>query len=273
MCASHDTTTASDITEHVADAAAPTHTADPQLISDLVVANHILFDQGVVDGFGHVSVRHDARADRFLLSRNMAPGTVTANDILEYDLDSAPVNARGAKVYAERFIHGEIYRAHPDVMSVIHSHSHAIVPLTTVKSVPLRAIFHMAGFIGTAAPVFEIRDVAGPGSDLLIRDRRLGAALAQCFKSSAIVLMRGHGSTVVAPTLQRAVYRAVYAELNARYQTAAMGLGEVTYLTEEEARTCASNIESHVQRPWDLWKAQAQERRRHDQKSYAAPHV
>jgi len=236
--------------------------AGSQLVEDLVSANHILFDLGVVDGFGHVSARHDKRPDRFLLARSMAPGTVTAGDILEYTLDSEPVDAGDAKVYAERFIHGEIYQAYPDVMSVVHSHSHSIVPLTTVKSVPLRAIFHMAGFIGEGAPIFEIRDVAGDGSDLLIRDRRLGAALAACFKSSAIVLMRGHGSTVVAPTLQRAVYRAVYAELNARYQTAAMQMGEVTYLSAEEARTCSTSIESHIQRPWDLWKAQSREKRR-----------
>jgi ribulose-5-phosphate 4-epimerase/fuculose-1-phosphate aldolase len=236
--------------------------ADRQLIDDLVSANHILFDLGVVDGFGHVSVRHNARPDRFLLSRNMAPGMVAAGDILEYTLDSEPVGVDCAKVYAERFIHGEIYRAYPDVMSVVHSHSHSIVPLTTVKSAPLRAIFHMAGFIGEGAPVFEIRDVVGDGSDLLIRDRKLGAALAACFKSSSIVLMRGHGSTVVAPTLQRAVYRAVYAELNARYQIAAMQMGEVTYLSAAEARTCATNIESHILRPWELWKSQAAEKRK-----------
>ena len=235
--------------------------ADAQLIDDLVSANHILYDLGVVDAFGHVSVRHDKRPDRFLLARNMAPGTVTAADILEYTLDSEPVNARGAKVYAERFIHGEIFRARPDVVSVVHSHSHAIVPMTTVKSVPLKAIFHMAGFIGEGAPIFDIRDVAGDGTDMLIRDAKLGAALAKSFGSHSIVLMRGHGSTVVAPTLQRAVYRAVYAELNARYQTAAMQMGDVTYLSAEEARTCATNIESHIQRPWDLWKAQAREKR------------
>ena len=107
--------------------------ADPALIDELVVANHILFDQGVVDAFGHVSVRHDKRPDRFLLARNMAPGRVTAHDILEFTLDGEPIDANGRKVYLERFIHGEIYRAYPDVVSVVHSHSHAIVPLSVPR--------------------------------------------------------------------------------------------------------------------------------------------
>ncbi|MFC7514597.1 class II aldolase/adducin family protein [Herbaspirillum sp. GCM10030257] len=231
------------------------------LIEDLVIANHILFDQGVVDAFGHVSVRHDRQADRFLLARNMAPGQVTADDIIEFTLDGAPINANGRRVYIERFIHSEIYRRYPEVHAVVHSHSSAIVPLSTVKSVRLRALFHMAGFIGQDTPTFEIRDVAGPASDLLIRDSMLGAELARCFEHNEIVLMRGHGSTLVARTVQQAVFRAVYAELNARYQTAAMNLGEVTYLTAEESKACAQSHEAQVQRPWDLWKEQAAQKR------------
>ena len=138
---------------------------------------------------------------------------------------------------------------------------HAIVPLSVLKAAPLRAIFHMAGFIGESAPIFDIRDVAGPGTDLLISNASLGRALARCFAKSNIVLMRGHGSTVIAPSLRQVVYRAVYAEINARYQLAAMPLGEVNYLTAEEAKSCERNIEAHVQCSWDLWKKQAQERR------------
>jgi HCOMODA/2-hydroxy-3-carboxy-muconic semialdehyde decarboxylase len=234
---------------------------DPELIRDLVTANHILFDQGVVDAFGHVSVRHDKRADRFLLARNMAPGQVTADDIIEFTLDGDPIDANGRKVYLERFIHGEIFRAYPDVMAVVHSHSPAIVPLSTVKSVPLRPVFHMAGFIGEGAPVFEIRDVAGNGSDLLISNNKLGQALAAHFKSSNIVLMRGHGSTVIGGSLRQVVYRAVYAEVNARFQTQAMMMGEVTYLSSAEAKSCVATVEAQAQRPWDLWKEQAAQRR------------
>jgi ribulose-5-phosphate 4-epimerase/fuculose-1-phosphate aldolase len=229
------------------------------LIEDLVVANHILFDQGVVDAFGHISARHGK--DRFLLARNMAPGSVTADDVLEYDVDSEPLNASGRKVYLERFIHGEIYRKRPDVMAIVHSHSHSIVPLSVVSGVKLQAIFHMAGFIGQGAPVFEIRDVAGDATNLLISSNKLGAALADCLGDEDIVLMRGHGSTVVGGSVQQAVYRAVYAELNARYQLQATQLGEVTYLTQGESQACIQTVEGQVQRPWDLWVEQARTRR------------
>ena len=231
-------------------------------IEDLVAANHILFDQGVVDAFGHVSVRLDTRPDQFLLARNMAPGSVTADDIVTFNLDGEAVNAEGRKVYLERFIHGEIYRRRPDVISVVHSHSHSIVPLSVVKGAKLRALFHMAGFIGPDAPVFEIRDVAGDATDLLISDNRLGEALAAKFDSADIVLMRGHGSTVVGRSIPQAVYRAVYAELNARYQLDAAALGEITFLTEAEGRACVDRVEGQVQRPWDLWKSQAEMKRR-----------
>ena len=248
-------------TEHAADTVPSCEAADPGLIADLVTANHILFDQGVVDAFGHISARHDKRPDRFLLARNMAPGNVTAADILEFDLDGNPVDANGRKVYLERFIHGEIFRARPDVMAVVHSHSHNIVPLSVVSSAPLRAIFHMAGFIGEAAPVFEIREAGGTGTDLLISDNGLGRALAAKFADADIALMRGHGSTLVADSVPLAVYRAVYAELNARYQLQASNLGEVTYLTAAEGLACTQRVEGQVQRPWDLWKAEAVKRR------------
>ncbi len=243
------------------DTAAPSVAPDAGLIADLVAANHILYDQGVVDAFGHVSARHDKRPDHFLLARNMAPGSVAAADIVEFDLNGNPVDAAGRKVYLERFIHGELYRARPDVMAVVHSHSHNVVPLSVVKNTPLRAVFHMAGFIGEAAPVFEIREAGGAATDLLISDNALGRALAEKFTDSDIALMRGHGSTVVAGSVPLAVYRAVYAELNARYQLQASGLGDVTYLTAEEGRACVARIEGQVQRPWDLWKAEAAKRR------------
>lgn len=255
MC--NDGKTDQAFTVQVADTGMPPTAVSRALLDDLVVANHILFNNGVVDAFGHVSVRHDGRPDRFLLARNMAPGNVTAEDIVEFNLDGEPVNANGRRVYLERFIHSEIYRSHPDVMAVVHSHSHAIVPLSVVKGFPLRPLFHMAGFISSAVPVFEIRDVGGNATDLLISNRKIGKALADMFETSMIVLMRGHGSTVVADTLQKVVYRAVYAELNARYQVTANALGPITYLTEEEAASCAKNIETQVQRPWDLWKEEA----------------
>lgn len=260
MCP-NDTHPASGAADAV-DSAKPGPAPEPELIEDLVVANHILFDQGVVDAFGHISVRHDKRPDRFLLARNMAPGRVASEDIIEFSLDGDPVNAAGRKVYLERFIHGEIYRKRPDVMAVVHSHSHSVVPLTVVKGVRLRAIFHMAGFVGQGAPVFEIREAGGDATDLLISSNHLGRALADHFVDHDIVLMRGHGSTVVGGSIRQAVYRAVYAELNARYQLQAMQLGgEVIFLSEGESRACVQNVEGQVQRPWDLWVEQARARR------------
>jgi len=245
----------------VSDKVSPSKPPSAGLIDELVAANHILFDQGVVDAFGHISMRHDSCPERFFLARNMAPGNVTREDIVEFTLDGEPVDAKGRKVYLERFIHGEIYRARPDVHSVVHSHSHSIVPLSVVKGMRLRALVHMAGFIGQGAPVFEIRETGGDATDLLISNGELGQALARHFEASDIVLMRGHGSTVVADTVKRAVYRAVYAELNARYQLQAMQLGEVTFLTEGESRACVDRIEGQVRRPWELWLQQARDKR------------
>jgi HCOMODA/2-hydroxy-3-carboxy-muconic semialdehyde decarboxylase len=146
------------------EAAAPPPAA-PDLIADLVTANHILFRQGVVDGFGHVSVRHDRSPGHFLLARSMAPAPVTAADIVTFDLDSRPLDADGRAVYLERFIHGDIYRVRPDVRAVVHSHSPAVVPFGVVRSVPLRPICDMSGFLGSGAPVFEIRETAGGGGE------------------------------------------------------------------------------------------------------------
>ena len=236
--------------------------ADPKLISDLVAANHILYDHGVVDAFGHVSVRHDKRSDRFLLARNMAPGSVSAGDILEFHMDGSPVDANGPRPYLERFIHSEIFASRPDVIAIVHSHSHSIVPFSISQHHRLRAVLHMAGFIGVEAPLFEIRDAGGPATDLLIRSPELGHALAKSLAKSNIVVMRGHGSTVTAPSLPLVVFRAIYAELNARYQSEAMRHGPITALTAEEGAACVASIEGQVQRPWELWIREAAERRR-----------
>lgn len=231
--------------------------ADPALIADLVAANRILFHQGVVDGFGHVSVRHDKHRERFLLARSMAPALVTAADIMAFDLEGNPVAPDGRVAYVERFIHSEIYRAKPDVVAVVHSHSPSVIPFGVVTGVPLRAIFHLAGFLGAAVPIFEIRAAAGPASDLLIRDRKLGAALVRSLGTAPAVLMRGHGSTAVGSSLRQAVFRAVYTEVNARLQREAMSLGPVTYLSEGEAASASVMNDAHLNRAWDLWKVHA----------------
>ncbi len=260
MPASSDGGDAATLSAVVADGGTAPPAPDPRLIADLVTANHILYDQHVVDAFGHVSVRHDKRRDRFLLARSMAPALVTAADILEFDLDGNPLDAGGRAVYLERFIHGEIYRVRPDVVAIVHSHSHAVIPFGVVRSHKLRAIFHMSGFVGTETPIFEIRECVGDGSDLLVRNRELGAALAKSLGPKAVVLMRGHGVTVTGPTLPEAVYRGVYVDVNARLQLEAIGLGAVNYLTEQEGRATAAANASQIGRAWELWKMKVEGR-------------
>ena len=166
------------------------------LIDDLVTANHILYREGVVDGFGHVSVRSESDPARFFLARSIAPDNVIAADIMEFDLDSEPIDPRGRRVYLERFIQGAIYRARPDVIAIVHSHSPAVIPFG-VTTTPLRPVSHMAGFLGMTTPVFEIRDEGGPQTDMLIRTPDLGTALARTLGVAPFALMRGHGSVAV----------------------------------------------------------------------------
>jgi ribulose-5-phosphate 4-epimerase/fuculose-1-phosphate aldolase len=231
------------------------------VIDELVAANHILFDQGVVDGFGHVSVRHPAASDRFLLARSIAPALVTAGDIMEFDLDGNPLDAGGRAVYLERFIHGEIYRARPDAGAVVHSHSPAVVPFSVAKNVPLRAVGHLGGILGEGCPVFEIREIGGPDTDLLIRSSALGEALARSLGRASVVLMRGHGCTVVGSTVRQAVFNAVYTEKSAALQSEAMRLGAVTYLTREEAEAAAACNAGVIDRSWELWRMRAERQR------------
>jgi HCOMODA/2-hydroxy-3-carboxy-muconic semialdehyde decarboxylase len=226
--------------------------ADKQTIGDLVAANRILYAQSVLDGYGHVSARHDTNPDRFWLSRGMAPGLVTAGDIMEFDLSGEPVNGQGRLTYAERFIHSEIYRRRPDVKAIVHSHSPAVIPFG-VTNVPLRPIFHMSGFLGTGVPIFEIRETAGD-TDMLVRNPALGAALALRLEDKSAALMRGHGSVAVGNSLPQAVFRAIYLEVNARLQSEAMKLGSINFLTPTEARLASAGNDMHVLRPWMLWK-------------------
>jgi ribulose-5-phosphate 4-epimerase/fuculose-1-phosphate aldolase len=228
---------------------------DARLVEDLVAANRILVEQGVLDGYGHVSVRHDRDPNRYLMSRSLAPELVTAADIMEYDLDSVAVDPRGRSLYLERFIHGEVYRARPDVSAVVHHHAPSVIPFG-VSTQSLRPIYHMAAFLGTGVPVFEIRQ-AGGMTDLLVRDPALGRALAQALGPHSAALMRGHGAVVVGPTIQHAVARSVYMEMNARLQQQALALGPVTYLEPEEARKAEAAVAGTYGRPWELWKKKA----------------
>ena len=228
-------------------------TAHPDLVADLVTANHILVREGVLDAFGHISVRHDQQADRFLIARSMAPALVTAHDILSCDLDGTVHDPQGRRSYLERFIHSAIYQARPDVMAVVHSHSPSAIPFG-VTGARLRPICHMNGFLGAQTPVFDIRHTAGDHTDLLISTRALGQSLAAALGGHAVALMRGHGNVAVGNSIQQAVFRAIYTESNARLQLQAMALGDICYLTEGEAQAASTMNDGQLGRPWEMWK-------------------
>ena len=227
---------------------------DQALIGDLVAANHILVTEGVLDAFGHVSVRHPGDSERFLMGRSLAPQLVTSSDIVEYDLDGDPIGAPAHFThFLERFIHAEAYRARPDVKAVVHSHSPSVIPFGVTQH-PLRPIYHMSSFLSPGVPVFEIRDVAGM-TNLLISDGRLGKALAETLGDKSVALMRGHGDVVVARSLPMAVFRAIYTEINARLQMQAAALGgPINFLTPEEGEKSTNTMEQVHGRAWELWK-------------------
>ena len=225
-------------------------------IDDLVAANRILAKQGILDSFGHVSVRDAANPERYVMSRSLAPELVTADDIFTFDAAfSKPVVDTDLSLYSERFIHGAIYKARPDVNAVVHTHSPSIIPFGIVASVPLRPVYHMTGFLHAGVPIYEIRNDAGM-SDMLIRNVELGEALARVLGNKTVALMRGHGNVVVAPTIPLVVYRAIYTEINARLQMQALSLGgSINYLEPEEGKKLdESMIKFGIHRPWEYWK-------------------
>ena len=226
-------------------------------LSDLVLANHILVNEGVLDGFGHISVRDPANPAQFFIARSMAPALVTEADLVTCNLDGEVIAPAGGKTYVERFIHSEIYKARPDVMSVVHSHPPAVIPFG-VTGARLRPICHMSGFLGATVPVYEIRHDAGETSDLLIRNQALGLALAQSLGAATVALMRGHGSVTVGVSIKQAVFRAIYTENSARLQLEASRLGEINFLTDGEAQATSDMNDQHLDRPWQMWKRRAQ---------------
>ena len=229
-------------------------------LQDLVAAYRTLAAHGVIDAYGHVSLRSPRNPERYYLARSVAPELVTPEDLIEYDLDSHPMNAGGRESVNERFIHGEIYRARPEVMCVVHNHSPSVIPFS-VTGVPMRALYHMASFVGEGLPNFEIRDVR-KGTDLLVKDAALGKALAATLAKKPAALMRGHGSVVVGENLPRAVGRSVYLEQSARMQMQAIALagpgGDIAYLDDAEVQ--ASVARQDYYRAWPLWRAKALKR-------------
>jgi len=223
-------------------------------IDELVLANRILSNEGVLDAYGHVSVRSEANPNHFFLSQHIPAGTVTAADIIEYDLDSKPARDTKMVGFTERFIHGEIYKARPDVKAIVHEHAPEIVTFSVIQT-PLRPISHMAAFLGGPIPVFETREVTKDG-EMLIRNNELGHALAQTLGKGPAALLRGHGAVVVADSLHVVVGRTYYMNVNARELHQALQLpgSKITYIQPNEATTMAA--QDGYERAWTLWKQQ-----------------
>ena len=231
-----------------------------EFLTDLAAASRILAERGVVDAFGHISQRHPDSPDRYFMSTSMAPALVPPDDIIEYNLDSEPCNANGRGSFLERFIHGEIYKARPEINSVAHSHSPSVIPFGLVDS-KMQAMFHNAAFLAAGVPVFDISKKFG-ATDMLVSDCPKGVAFAECLADKDIALMRAHGSVACGPTLQLAVFRAVYTEVNSRVQHWTMALsggGRIASLDEEEGRLADVPNQGACMRAWQLWRGQVRD--------------
>lgn len=226
---------------------------DRATLEDLAAASRILVDQGVFDAAGHVSMRHPGHSGRFLMSRSLAPQMITADDIMEFDLDCNAIDPRGRNGFIERYLHGEIFRARPDVMAVAHSHSPSVIAFG-LSNTPMRAMYHNAAFLAEGVPVFDIRDKFGV-TNIVISSAEKGAALAAVLADKPAALLRAHGMVVVGPTLPVAIFRAVFTDISARIQHQALALGGVlAALDAEEGRLAdVVNVQT-VGRSWDLWK-------------------
>jgi HCOMODA/2-hydroxy-3-carboxy-muconic semialdehyde decarboxylase len=226
---------------------------DRATLEDLAAASRILADQGVFDAAGHVSMRHPGHPERFLMSRSLAPQMITADDIMEFDLDCNAIDARGRNGFIERYLHGEILRARPDVMAVAHSHSPSVIAFG-LSNTPMRAMYHNAAFLAAGVPVFDIREKFGT-TDIVISTAAKGAALAQVLADKPVALLRAHGMVAVGASLPVAVFRAIFTVTSANIQHQALALGgPLAALDAEEGRIAdVVNVQT-VGRSWDLWK-------------------
>ncbi|MDR2213823.1 MAG: class II aldolase/adducin family protein [Pseudomonadales bacterium] len=238
----------------------PLSQEDEARIEELVIANRILANEGIVDGFGHISVRSATNPTHYFMAGSRAPALVQRDDIIEFDENGAPLNARpGQELYSERFIHGEIYRVRPDAQSVVHAHSPAVLPFGLTNT-PLLPVIHNAAFLGTEpAPVFEIWDAGGEDNAMLVSTLELGAALATQLGNRPVILMRGHGMAVAAESIQRAVFQAVYTQRNASILLEALRLGPPIYLNRYEVQRT-----DRMDRQWEKWRRDAEASLRQD---------
>ncbi len=227
----------------------------PTLRADLVTANRILYDQGVVDGYGHVSVRHPTDPNHFLISRWLAPDMVAENDILELDFDCKPVSGEKVRLYSEVYIHGEVYRARPDVKAVVHTHAPAVI-LMGISGETLMPMYQMTGYMGAGVPVFDIRQAIG-NTNMLISDPARGKALVKVLADKPAVLMRGHGGVVTGNSLYQVVGRSVYMKVNSELQINVLGK-KIVYLNPEEAQLTSN---ADYPKDWEMWKRKVQGQR------------
>jgi HCOMODA/2-hydroxy-3-carboxy-muconic semialdehyde decarboxylase len=227
-------------------------TPSKEVLEELVTANRILAREGVVDAFGHASIRHPGVPDRYLMSCARAPECIEIADLMEFTLDGAAIEAAGRKPYAERFIHGAVYEARPDVQAVIHSHSPSVIPFG-VTGTPLRPLMHMCASMGTDVPTWDSRTTFGD-TNLLVTDMRMARDLAVTLGDRAVALMRGHGCVVAGASLRDVVFNAVYLELNAELQMKAGALGKITFLSDGEVAAVIRTRSSFTfERAWEFW--------------------
>lgn len=229
-----------------------------QLRRDLAIANRILAHEGVVDAYGHVSIRHPDDKSRFFLSRSRSPELVSPEDLMEFGLDGEVVDKSDKRApYAERFIHAAVYEGRPEIVSVVHNHSPKVVPFSVTKT-PLRPLIHVAGAMGATIPVWDIREKFGD-TNLLVANMEQGRDMTRTLGSNTVVLMRGHGCTVASETLKKAVITAVYVQVNATLQLEAMGLGEINFLTPGEVKKTGALLDMPLveTRVWDYLASKA----------------
>jgi HCOMODA/2-hydroxy-3-carboxy-muconic semialdehyde decarboxylase len=223
-------------------------------LGDLVIANRILANENVVDAYGHVSVRHPQDAKRFLLARSLAPEMVGREDIMEFDLEGSALGGDGRQPYLERFIHGAVYEARPEVQAVVHAHAEDVLPFG-ISTVPLRPVIHSGSFIGAQVPVWDIRDSFGERTNLLVSNAAQGRDLAQRLAGNPVALMRGHGFVAAARSLIEVVRMSVYLPRNARVLMAAMGLGGgVKPLSQGEIDARNAGYKPYSPETWRAWE-------------------
>jgi len=227
-------------------------------ICDLVIANRILAMEDVVDAYGHVSIRHPQKPDRYLLSRSLSPELVTAEDIIEFTLEGEPVNDT-RPAYLERFIHGAIYEARPEIKAVIHAHAEAVLPFSISKKMRMCCVAHVASDMGANVPVWDIADQFGDATNLLVTNMAQGRDMAKALGPDTVVLMRGHGFSAAAENLLKLVRLSVYLPRNARILTTAMQFGDFKPLSENElkTRTQFKPGSPELQRGWEYWARRA----------------